>query len=88
MTNAEAIETTIAALEAAGRLSDTDAALVALCRNLASAVDAATGNAALWREFRAAVESLSQVGADDLDDDAAAFRVSIQTPGRAKVGNS
>lgn len=96
MTNVEAVETTISALDAAGRLADTDAALVALNRYLAAAVDAdrcakcgATGGtAALWREYRAAVQSLSEVGADDLDDDTTAFRVSVQVPRRASLGHS
>lgn len=86
-TSASAAETTIAALEDAGRLSDSDAALVALVRNLSAAVDESPGNAALWRELRAALQTLSEVGADDLDDGTLAFRVSVQTPGRAALGN-
>jgi hypothetical protein len=42
----------------------------------------------LWREYRAAVQSLMEAGADGVDDDSASFLVSIQTPGRAKVRNS
>ena len=87
-TNALAVESTIAALSEAGRLSDTDGALVALARNLAAVVDRDSGNAALWREFRSAVQSLREVGADDIDDDTAAFRISIRTPVRAPLGDT
>lgn len=87
-TNAAAVEKTIDALNDAGRLSDTDEALVALVRNLADAVDGAPANAALWREFRAALTTLSEVGGDDLDDGTLAFRISVQTPSRATVGHS
>jgi hypothetical protein len=88
VTNAAAVESTVAALDDAGRLSPIDDALVALVRNLSLAVDESPGNAALWREFRAALQTLSEVGADDLDDDTLAFRVSVQTPRRASVGDS
>jgi hypothetical protein len=87
-TNVMAVESTIAALREAGRLSDTDDALVALARNLAAVVDGDSGNASLWREFRSVVQSLREVGADDIDDDTAAFRISIRTPLRATVGDT
>lgn len=93
MSIAEAIETTISAL--GGRLTDEHQALVAMARSLARAVDAdpcgecgAAQNAALWKEMRATISALSEVGADDLDDDTAAFRISIQTPRRASLGDA
>ena len=65
----------------AGRLDESHAALVALARGLAAAVDAEPGNAALWREYRAAVVALSQAAAGgEVDDDTAAFLVAIRTP--------
>jgi uncharacterized protein YjiS (DUF1127 family) len=70
---ARGLERTLRAI--AGRLDDSHAALVALARGLAAAVDAEPGNAALWREYRATVVALGQVSADT-----AAFLVSIRTP--------
>jgi hypothetical protein len=84
--NALGLERTLKAL--ATHLEGTDEALVALARGLAAAVDAEPGNAALWREYRAAVAALSELGADDTDDDTRDFLLSIRTPGlRTKVGN-
>lgn len=90
MTNVEAVASTIAALHEAGRIQDTDAAVVALAESLAEAVDAdrchgcATRGqtAALWKEYRAALVALSEVGSDDLPDDEQAFRIEIRTPQR------
>lgn len=85
--NADGLERTIKAL--AGRLEEDDEALVALARGLAAAVDAAPENAALWREYRAAVTALSEAGADgDVDDDTQAFLLTLRTPVRPKVGNA
>lgn len=75
---ARGLERTLRAI--AGRLDDSHAALVALARGLAAAVDAEPGNAALWREYRATVVALGQVSAGEVDDDTAAFLVSIRTP--------
>ena len=68
------------------RLDEDDEALVALARGLAAAVDADPANAALWREYRAAVTALSLAGADKVDDDTAEFLLSIRTP-RASLGD-
>jgi hypothetical protein len=83
--NADGLERTIKAM--ATRLGEADEALVALARGLAAAVDAAPDNAALWREYRAAVTALSEVGSDDIDDDTEAFLLTLRTPVRAKMGN-
>lgn len=84
--NADGLERTIKAM--ASWLDETDEALVALARGLAAAVDAAPENAALWREYRAAVTALGERGAEgDIDDDTEAFLLSIRTPLRPKVGN-
>lgn len=73
-------------LKAAGpRLDDSHAALVAMARGLAAAVDAEPANAALWREYRAVVMALGQVAGDQVDDDTAAFLVAIRTPTRPSV---
>ena len=85
-TNAVGLERTIKAMDA--RLDEMNEALVALARGLAAAVDAAPDNAALWREYRAAVTALMEVGSDgDIDDDTQAFLLALRTPLRSKVGN-
>lgn len=82
------LERTLKALRAAGRLDDEHDALVALTRGLAAALDGAPDNAALWREYRAALATLAEVGSDDVDDDTAAFLSSLRTPGlRTQMGN-
>lgn len=79
--NRTAIEETVRALRDQRRLQAEDEALVTLARRLAVACDAAPGNAALWREYRAAVASLQEVGANDVDpDDAGQFAAEVQSP--------
>jgi len=81
--NATAVNETVRFLRQQKRITDADEALVTLCRRLAVACDAAPGNAALWREYRGAVASLMEVGADVGDDDeAASFAESVRTPVR------
>jgi hypothetical protein len=95
--NTAGLAKTLRHLRAAGKLRDEHAAGVALAKALAAAVDAdpcrdcgAGQNAALWREYRAAVtDLLREVGAgDDLDAETAHFRVTIQTPRTAEVGDT
>lgn len=99
-TNLESLEKTIAVMEADGRLGDSDTALIGMARALAQALDDGakctcdcalarhTAPAAIWREYRAAVTALREAGeASDGDDDTAAFRLTIQTPRRAEVGD-
>lgn len=62
----EALELTLRALE--GRLRPEDAALVALAKGLARAVETNAENAALWREYRAALAQLME-RTDDSDSD-------------------
>lgn len=83
--NAQGLERTIKAF--GERLGEDDEALVALARGLAAAVDADPANAALWREYRAAVTALREVGtADDGDDDDAKdWLLTIRTPVRTEV---
>lgn len=77
------LELTLDALD----LADVDKALIALARGLAAAVDAdpcpvcgAGQNAALWREYRAALQALTEAGSGDADDDTRDFLIKIQTP--------
>jgi hypothetical protein len=65
--NRTAVEETVEALMAAGRLEGVDSARVAMVRALADAVDADPTNASLWREYRAAEVSLREVGENDDD---------------------
>lgn len=89
LSNAAGLERTIKALGDAGRVGPEDEALVALARGLAAAVDAAPENAALWREYRAAVATLALVGADDVDDATEQFLFAIRAPQlRAEVGDA
>lgn len=55
-------------------------ALLELAYGLADAVDVEPGNAALWREYRAAVNAVMEVVNGSADDDDAAFQRSIVTP--------
>lgn len=65
-TNAEATSTTIEHLIAAGTLdADRDASIIQQAKSLAAAVDADPGNAALWREFQKATDTVRTAGADD-----------------------
>lgn len=84
--NITAINRTLKALDDEGTLVVVPDALVELCRSLARAVDAEPGNAALFREYRAALDDLRETASASVDDDTADFRISIQTPrGRASL---
>lgn len=63
--NRTAAEEMIQALRSAGRLELIDSARVATFQSLADAVDADMTNASLWREYRAAEESLREVHDDN-----------------------
>lgn len=75
-----ALETAIAALADAGTIDDTDAAAVEVARCMAVAVTLDPTNAALWREYRAAVAALMEAGADGSDDSVETFRLSLTLP--------
>lgn len=82
----KAVDSTVKALQAAGGIELTDAAIVAAVRGLADAVDADPTNAALWRELRAMLDDLRETASAGVDSDAADFLISIQTPrGRATL---
>ena len=85
--NEAGLERTIKAM--AAKLDEGHEALMALARGLAAAVDAAPENAALWREYRAAVAALTEAGAaGDVDDDTQAFILALRKPVRPKMGNT
>lgn len=84
--NERAVGRTLRDLKAEGVLALVPEAVVEMCRSLARAVDAEPGNAALFREYRSALDDLREMAASGPDDDAAQFLISIQSPhGRAKV---
>jgi len=68
----------------ADRLSDADEALVVMVKGLARAVDEDPQNAALWREYRAAMSLLREAAtpddSDDGEEDRGSFLRSVQTP--------
>lgn len=70
-----ALRKTVRTLKKGGRLDETHAALLAIAEGMAAAIDAGdadTNTAALWKEYRAAVVALVEVGADDTDSTAEA----------------
>ncbi len=84
--NERAVNATLRDLKADGSLSVVPKALVELCRSLAGALDAEPSNAAMAREYRAALDDLREAASASVDDDTAEFRISIQTPrGRASL---
>jgi hypothetical protein len=66
-TNLNALELVIGALRHAGRIERIDEAVVMAARALAAQVDEHPENAALWREYRAAEQTLRGIStyADD-----------------------
>ena len=86
--NLDAAQKTVLRLEQSGALEEADPDLVHAFLALAAAVDAFAEKADLWREYRQTGRALREAVAVGVDDDTASFLVSIQTPGRAKVGNS
>ena len=60
-----ALRKTVRALKAADRLKDVDSAHLAIVEGMAAAVEDDPTNAALWKEYRAAVSALVEVSADD-----------------------
>lgn len=84
LSNAEAVEATIGALESAGRVTEEAAAIVAAARSLAAMVDVmgpeSPGAAGVWREYRTVLVELGKVGAGVADDDTAAFLLTVTTP--------
>lgn len=67
MSNVEAMERTLSALEEMGRLEDVDAARVQALRSMAAALDMKPFNSQMWREYREALEALTN---DDSDSGA------------------
>lgn len=83
---AAAVQATIDSMDAC-TLAEVDDAVITMVEGLAAAVDVDPKNAALWREYRAALQTLREAAAGGSDDDTASFLVTVQTPGSAKVRN-
>jgi hypothetical protein len=69
--NSDALERTIEALGGLGRLEDVDAALIALCRSTAKAVDDCPSKATLVGEYRECLVlwgSAGEGGTDAFED--------------------
>ena len=69
--NRSAVEDMVDALRATGRLEAIDSARVTAAQALADAVDTEPTNASLWREYRAALETLRQANDGGTDEFAA-----------------
>lgn len=78
---------TIDALRESGQLEAIDDALVEAFLSLAIAVDLEPAKADLWREYRQFSAALKEAAAGGSDDDTQAFLITVQTPGRAAVGD-
>ena len=63
--NAEALKATLAELKRMGRLEAVDAAVVYGALSMATALDRDPSNAALWRQYREAIEGLTRHDDDD-----------------------
>lgn len=85
--NRLAAEATVGKYRSDGALAHVDDALVHAFLALAEAVDGTPEREGLWREYRAIGQELREAVAGGGDDDSAQFILSVQTPGRAKVGN-
>ena len=70
--NVDATEVTLRELDRMGRVEDVDRAKVQMLRSLSRAVDDEPYNAALWRQYREALNVLLEVDVDADDDLAAA----------------
>jgi hypothetical protein len=88
MLNREAVDQTIGAMESDGKLRPEHAALVTMVQGLASSVDDEPHNASLWREFRAALETLRQIGLEGQEDEDEISVIIAALRGAAPVRNA
>lgn len=66
--NRRAVDDTLDAFRAEGRITAEHAALVQLVQSLADACDREPRNASLWREYRGAVTDLGRLAQDGAAD--------------------
>ena len=76
--NTAATEQTLKELDRIGRFEDIDRANIQLLRSLARSVDDEPYNAALWRQYREALEDMLRAD-EDADDDLAAALAEISS---------
>lgn len=96
-TQLAALAKTVKALKAGGQLGDEHAALIAVAEGVARQIDDGSGKttdsggdvitAALWKEYRAAVVALVEVGAVDSDGTADAV-IALLRPAMGDAANS
>lgn len=67
ISNSSALERTLSSLDEQGRLEEVDAALIALCRSTAAAVDEVPDRASLVKEYRECLILLGGLGTDEPD---------------------
>lgn len=87
MLNREAVEQTVGALQSDGKLRPEHAALVTMVLGLASSVDVEPQNASLWREFRAALETLRQIASEGEENEDEISAIIAALRGAAQVRN-
>lgn len=88
MGNRKAVESTIKALRKEGRLRVEDAAIVQMVESLADSVDLDPANASLWREFRAALDTLMRLGLEEKNDGDEISLIIASLRGTAEVSDS
>jgi len=87
VSNFHAVQQTIGALTSDGKLRPEHSGVVAMVQGLASSVDDDPGNASLWREFRAGLETLRQIGLEGEQDEDEISVIIAALRGSASVRN-
>lgn len=78
VSNLEALRSTLDVLRQMGRVNPIDAAQVQLLRSMAVQLDADASNAALWRQYREALDDMVRAD-DDVDSDLAEALASLRS---------
>jgi hypothetical protein len=84
-TNVQALEKTLACLEATRKVEEVDAAAVQALRSMAAALDADPTKAALWREY---LDALAEVRRADDDADSGLANALKEIGSAAPMGDA